>query len=491
MKKEEIFPYQRLIIVAYRLPFKFIKKKGGVTAFQNSGGLVSAILSLSNKLPLVDTGGNKSRIVWVGEGHEVPEKALNDMTISRNFDLKPVHIPENINNKYYGGFCNDTIWPLFHYFPSITTYDESYFNAYIQANKLFYEQIKKVIHPGDFIWVHDYQLFLVPDLIRRDFPNVTIGFFLHIPFPSYEIFRLLPRTWHNMILKGILGADIVGFHTKDYARYFIRSVQQTLGYKRRQNIISVDGRSVKAAAFPIGIDFDKFHEACLSPLVKKEKRKMIKQVRNKKLVFSVDRLDYTKGLLNRLRGIEFFLETNPSWQEKVIFNLVVVPSRDTIDRYKKMKKDIEANVGRINGKYSNIGWRPIIYQYTSLTFNELVALYDLSDVGLITPLRDGMNLVAKEYIACQVENIGVLILSEMAGASSELKEALIINPVDYKEMACAIKKALEMSTAEKEMRIKKMQSRIRNYDVFKWANEFFSQANVQQKQKLLQFTQNV
>ena len=294
-----------------------------------------------------------------------------------------------------------------------------------------------------------------------------------------------------MILKGILGADIVGFHTKDYARYFIRSVQQTLGYKRRQNIISVDGRSVKAAAFPIGIDFDKFHEACLSPLVKKEKRKMIKQVRNKKLVFSVDRLDYTKGLLNRLRGIEFFLETNPSWQEKVIFNLVVVPSRDTIDRYKKMKKDIEANVGRINGKYSNIGWRPIIYQYTSLTFNELVALYDLSDVGLITPLRDGMNLVAKEYIACQVENIGVLILSEMAGASSELKEALIINPVDYKEMACAIKKALEMSTAEKEMRIKKMQSSIRNYDVFKWANEFFSQANVQQKQKLLQFTQNV
>jgi trehalose 6-phosphate synthase/phosphatase len=242
-------------------------------------------------------------------------------------------------------------------------------------------------------------------------------------------------------------------------------------------MIMVEGRNVKAASFPIGIDFNKFHEACLSPTVKKEKRKILKHVKSKKLVFSVDRLDYTKGLLNRLRGIEYFLEINPSWHEKVIFNLVVVPSRDTIERYKMMKKEIEATVGRINGKYSNIGWRPIIYQYTSLTFHELVALYDLSDAGLITPLRDGMNLVAKEYIACQVENKGVLILSEMAGASAELKEALIINPVDYKEMADAIKKALEMSTADIEMRIKKMQNRIRYYDVFKWANEFFAQAS--------------
>jgi trehalose 6-phosphate synthase/phosphatase len=491
MKGPQNFPYKRLIIVAYRLPFKFIRKKNGTAAIQNSGGLVSAILSLSSKLPLVDKDGNKTRIVWVGEGHEVPDKYDNDRTISRDFDLHPVHIPEKINEKFYGGFCNDTIWPLFHYFPSITAYHESYFNAYIQANNLFYEQLKRIIQPGDFVWVHDYQLFLVPDLIRQNFPDITIGFFLHIPFPSYEIFRLLPRLWHNMILKGILGADIVGFHTKDYVRYFVRSVQLTLGYKRHQNTIMVDGRPVKAAAFPIGIDFNKFHDACLSPDVKKEKRKIIKFVKNKKLVFSVDRLDYTKGLLNRLRGIEYFLEANPSWHERVIFNLVVVPSRDTIERYKKMKKEIEATVGRINGKYSNLGWRPIIYQYTSLTFTELVALYDLSDAGLITPLRDGMNLVAKEYVACQVENKGVLILSEMTGASAELKEALIINPVDYKEMADAIKQALEMPSLEIEMKIKKMQKRIRDYDVFRWANEFFRQSGFSRNLKGKQIEQYV
>ncbi len=476
MERKKDFPFQRLVIVAYRLPFKFIRNKGGVTVHQNAGGLVSAVLSLSEQLPTVDQFGNKRKIVWVGEGKDLPYEIVKGKQSIKAFELVPVPIPEKVNEKFYGGFCNDMIWPLFHYFPSLANYDEHYFMAYVQANKLFYEQLKKVIRPGDFIWIHDYQLFLLPDLIRKEFPEIAIGFFLHIPFPSYEIFRLMPRTWHNKILNGMLGADLVGFHTKDYARYFLRSVQRSLGYKSHQNIILVDERKVKIGAFPIGIDFEKFHDACLSPSVKKEKQKIAKHVKNKKLVFSVDRLDYTKGLLNRLKGIEYFLENNSAWHEKVIFNIVVVPSRDTIDRYKKMKKEIEAAVGRINGKYSNIGWRPLIYQYTSLSFSELVALYDLSDAGLITPLRDGMNLVSKEYIACQVENKGVLILSEMAGASSELKnDALIINPFDYKEMAEAIKMAIEMPVEEIERRTAKLQSRVRNYTVFKWANEFFIQ----------------
>jgi len=476
MKTEPPFPFKRLVIVAYRLPFRFSRKKEGIVAAQNSGGLVSAILALSSRLPLPESDSDNRKIIWIGEGKEMTGKIINEKIIPRNFELSPVSIPAKVNEQYYGGFCNDTIWPLFHYFPSLVAYDEKYFDAYLQANKLFYDQLKKIIQPDDFVWVHDYQLLLVPSMVRRDFPEQRIGFFLHIPFPSYEIFRLMPRTWHNMILKGMLGADIVGFHTPDYARYFINSVQKSLGLKIRRNIISTDNRSVKATAFPIGIDFEKYNSASLAPAVKREKRKIKMNVRNMKLILSVDRLDYTKGLLSRLRGIEYFLETYPEWNEKVIFNLVVVPSRDTIDRYKKMKKDIEATVGRINGKYSNIGWRPIIYQYKSLSFTELVALYDMSNTGLITPLRDGMNLVSKEYIACQVENKGVLILSELAGASAELKDAIIINPFDYREMAEAIKMSLEMTIEEIKSRLSKMQYRISRYTVFTWASDFFKQA---------------
>lgn len=476
MKAFTKFPYNRLVIVAYRLPFKFIRRKDGIWASQNSGGLVSAVLSLSSKLLPAHNDPDNSKIVWIGEGKEINGKIINENAIPKNFELLPVNIPARLNEQYYGGFCNDTIWPLFHYFPSLVTYDEKYFDAYLQANKLFYDQLKKVIQPGDFVWVHDYQLFLIPDMVRRDFPELPIGFFLHIPFPSYEIFRLMPKTWHNMILKGMLGADIVGFQTTDYARYFIRSVQKSLGLKIRSNIIPIENRSVKATAFPIGIDFEKFNSACLTDAVKREKRKIKRNVKNMKLIFSVDRLDYTKGIVNRLRGIEYFLETYPEWNERVIFNLVVVPSRDTIERYRKMKKEIEATVGRINGKYSNFGWRPIIYQYKSLSFTELVALYDVCNTGLITPLRDGMNLVSKEYIACQAENKGVLILSEMAGASAELKDAILINPFDYREMAEAIRMSLAMPVNEIEHRLIRMQKRVQTYNVFKWASDIFKEA---------------
>jgi trehalose 6-phosphate synthase/phosphatase len=233
---------------------------------------------------------------------------------------------------------------------------------------------------------------------------------------------------------------------------------------------------VKADAFPIGIDYSKFHDACLSMPVICEKKKIHKNLPDQKLIFSVDRLDYTKGLLLRLKGYETFLEKYPEWHSKVVFNMVVVPSRDHIEKYRKLKKEIESTVGRINGKYSSLSWRPVIYQYKSLLFNELISLYGASDVGLITPLRDGMNLVAKEYIACQNDNKGVLILSEMAGAASELSEAILINPVDNNEMSEAIFNALEMNQPEKTIRLGRMQKRISEYNVFTWAFDFMDQA---------------
>lgn len=476
--------FKRIVIVAYRLPFRLVKKKQGYTLAQNSGGLVSAILSLSQKLG--SEQGDKIKLVWIGTGDKKMESAENP----KEFELHPVIIPPRINEKYYGGFCNDTIWPLFHYFPSRTNYDPEHFEAYVTANNLFFKKVKEVVRPGDFIWVHDYQLFLLPGLIRKRFPEAAISFFLHIPFPSYEIFRLLHRKWRSAILSGITGADVAGFHTNDYAQHFLKSVKRTLGYKIEHNNIVADSRLCKADTFPIGIDYARFHDACSSPKVIRQKERLKKILGAHKLVFSIDRLDYSKGLINRLQAYEIFLEKYPEWHYKVVFNMIVIPSRDTIEEYRIMKKEIEAHVGRINGRFSTLNWRPIVYQYRSLNFQELVAIYNAADTGLITPIRDGMNLVAKEFIACQTENPGILVLSEMTGAASELNEAILINPTDTDEIADAIDQALEMPESEKKLRIEKMQSRLLRYDVFRWASDFFqsvTDVKIQQKDMMINF----
>ena len=477
--------FKRLVIAAYRLPFKLSKAKNGYKAIQNSGGLVSAILALSENFKKSNADLKNSKIVWAGIADELPDDVTSDSLENENFEILPVTITEEVNELYYGGFCNNLIWPLFHYFPTYAVFKTEYFKAYEEANLRFCEELIKTIKPGDFIWIHDYQLMLLPEMIRQRIPDATIGFFLHIPFPSFEIFRLLPRHWRESIIKGLLGADLVGFHTHDYTQNFIKSVKRTTGYECPQNIIYTPNKLVKADAFPIGIDYDKFHDACLKKSVIAEKKKLKGHLSEQKLIFSVDRLDYSKGLLLKLNGYETFLEMHPEWRSKVVFNMVVVPSRDSIGKYKEMKKELESTVGRINGEYSSIAWRPIIYQYKSLSFKELIALYNVSEVGLITPLRDGMNLVAKEYIACQVENEGVLILSEMAGAAAELNEAIIINPVDNIEMAEAIFNALEMGTEEKHTRLERMKNRISNYNVFTWAFDFFNQTYETKKDQKL------
>jgi trehalose 6-phosphate synthase/phosphatase len=470
--------FRRIIIVAYRLPFKLVKKKDEHYLVQNSGGLVSAILSLSEKINGKD--GPMTKILWVGTG----DKNLAKYSGLSEFELYPLEIPDKVSDKYYGGFCNDTIWPLFHYFPFRTAYDSSFYDAYLKANNLFFRLLKDLIKPGDFIWIHDYQLFTLPGIIRHFFPTADIGFFLHIPFPSFELFRLLPRTWRESILNGILGADVIGFHTNDYTQHFIKSVKRTLGHKIERNLIYIEDRICKADAFPIGIDYDKFHKACSSKKTHRYKNRLKSYLSGNKLIFSVDRLDYTKGFLQRLLSYERFLEKYPEWHYKVVFNMVVVPSRYNIEAYRELRKEIEATVGRINGKYSTLNWRPLVYQYKSVPFNELVAIYNSSDLALITPIRDGMNLVAKEYVACQEDKKGMLILSELAGAAVELNEAILINPADIEETSDAINKGLSMSISEKEARIMKMQSRLKRYNVFTWATDFFTQVNEVKKEQM-------
>lgn len=485
----EFYNFNRIVIVAYRLPFRMVKKKTGPGLIQNSGGLVSAILSLSQKLKPRDH--NSEKLVWVGMGDKQMELSEKDKDLS----LYPVKIPEAVNEKYYSGFCNNTIWPLFHYFPSRTIYNEEDFDAYVTANNLFYKKLKEIIQPGDLVWVHDYQLFLLPQLIRKHFPEIAMGFFLHIPFPSFEMFRLLPRRWRNAILSGMTGADVIGFHTNDYTQHFIKSIKRTLGWKADRNNIDINGRLCKADTFPIGIDFKKFSDACFYPEVITRKEKLKKILNGCKLVFSIDRLDYSKGFLFRLRAFERFLEKYPEWRFKVVFNMIVIPSRDTIPDYQKMKKEIEAAVGKINGKYCTLNWRPVIYQYHSVNFKELIAVYNLSDAGFITPLRDGMNLVAKEFVACQHEDPGILILSEMAGAASELNEAILINPADIEESADSLNMALTMPVGEKKRRIEKMQSRLSRYDVFRWASDFFHSTgevrDIQNKMQVNMINENI
>jgi trehalose 6-phosphate synthase/phosphatase len=466
----------RLIIVAYRLPFKIIRDENGTSLFQNSGGLVSAVLSLAQGSHNTSYDF-EDKIQWVGYTDNTREELQGVRLENENFRAHPVFIDQQLNDNYYEGFCNDLIWPLFHYFPSLAKFDKEYFEAYQQANLLFYEAMKDIIQPDDVIWVHDYQLMMLPDLIRQTFPTNKIGFFFHIPFPSFEIFRLLPTTWRDAIIDGILGADVVGFHTNDFVEYFLKAVRMVIGQGNRMHYVTLNNRIVKVDAFPISIDYHKFNDAYNNPEVA-QYRENIRSELKEKIIFSVDRLDYSKGLLNRLNGFERFLEQHKDWHERVSFVMMVVPSRDQIEQYQQMKSDIDQSVGRINAKYGKINWQPILYQYRSMPFEELAGMYSASDVALITPVRDGMNLVCKEYVASRRDGCGVLILSEMAGAAAELGEALIINPTDSQDIADAILKALEMPTEEQTKRMEAMQKRLREYDVFAWTNDFFTQMHM-------------
>lgn len=466
----------RLLIISNRLPVTVVEKEGKLSFQQSMGGLVSGISSYLDSLKGISF--SSSEYVWIGwPGISVNNKMKLKLKekVSSEYQAYPVFLSERVMEKFYYGFCNKTIWPLFHYFPSYVVYNEDYWINYKDVNETFSDAIMEVIKPEDIVWIHDYHLMLLPKLLRERIPDVAIGFFLHIPFPSSEIFRLLPGKWRTDILNGLLGADLIGFHTHDYSQYFLRCVLRLLGYEHDLGKIIVQNRIVKVDTFPMGIDFERFYNASSSPRIQKERGRLKKTLKDRKIILSIDRLDYAKGIANRLLSFELFLERNPEWHKKVTLFLVVVPSRIGVERYAEMKNKIDELVGKINGRFSSSGWAPIFYQYRFFPFEPLVALYTVSDVALITPLRDGMNLIAKEYLASRTDKTGVLILSEMAGASKELGEAIILNPNSVEEMAEALKEALEMNQDEQFRRNQIMQDRLRNHDVICWAEDFIRQ----------------
>jgi trehalose 6-phosphate synthase/phosphatase len=475
---------RRLIIVSNRLPFSIDRNGGELKLRQSSGGLVSAIKSYFESDHLPEDVHEK---LWVGVAdfpQEEWEQVARNQYSDNDFEIKPLFIDKQLYDDYYNGFSNSVLWPLFHYFPTLAQFSANYsFESYLQVNKKFCKELLSILKPGDTIWIHDYQLMLLPQMIRSQESNATIGFFLHIPFPSYEIYRLLPNEWKKSLLQGLMGADLIVFHTHDYVQHFIQSVKMILGADSYFYTLQYDNRLVKVDLFPIGIDYVKFNKAADDPEVIQYRNEIKSNFENRKIIFSVDRLDYSKGIMDRLNGFEFFLEQNTIWKENIVFILNIVPSRDEIQTYLEQKKQLEEKIGMINGKFSTINWQPIIYRYQHLPFQELCALYQMADVALITPLRDGMNLVAKEFVASSVSRTGVLILSEFAGAASELNEAILVNPTDIQDVAASIDKALNMSLPEQRQRMVLMQRRLQEYDVIKWVNDFLEQLKETKKEQ--------
>ena len=413
----------RLVVVSNRLPFTVSFEEGQPKFTASAGGLTTGLWSYLERPPA--DAAKPLDFLWVGwPGTSVAaeqQAAVREFGAS-HFKAAPIFLPDESMDRFYLGFCNRTLWPLFHYFTTLTRFEETYWQEYQHINRVFAEALLKILRPDDLLWIHDYHLLLLPGLIREKFPDLPIGFFLHIPFPSYEVFRLLPQPWRTQIIEGLLGASLIGFHTHDYTRDFLTSVLRTVGYEHHLGELTLRDRVVKVDTFPMGIDFARFAQAATSPATDARVAELHAKCNGQKIIFSMDRLDYTKGIINRLRGYELFLKRNPAWHGKVVFIVSVAPSRIGVRSYQAMKQELEETVGRIVGTYGNVHWTPLVYQFRNLSFDEIIPLYRLCDVALITPLRDGMNLVAKEFIAARPDSTGVLILSEMAGAAKEMGE---------------------------------------------------------------------
>ncbi len=468
----------KTIIVSNRLPVK-IKEENGEYQFKPSeGGLATGLGSIYKQ------GGN----IWIGWPGMAVANTDKRKHITRHLaeeNMRPVFLTPTEIEEYYEGFSNETLWPNFHYFNQYTEYDDHLWKAYQKVNRKFAKEIASVVEPDDTIWIHDYQLLLLPQMIRESAPKASIGFFLHIPFPSYESFRLLP--WRRELLNGMLGSDLLGFHTYDDMRHFLSSVNRLAGIGNSNGKINVNNRLVMADALPMGIDYDKYAEAAASPETLAREVRYRTSVGSSRLILSIDRLDYSKGIPQRLKAFELFLKSYPEYREKVSLLMVVVPSRDQVGKYKELKEEIDLLVGRINGQYARLNWTPIHYFYRSFPLPALSAFYRMAEVALVTPMRDGMNLVCKEFIASKLDKKGVLILSEMAGSSKELSDAILINPNDIDQLVSALKKALSMPEKQQVLHMAVMQNSLKRYNIHHWVNLFMKRLDyIKSEQKSLE-----
>ncbi|KPK74305.1 MAG: hypothetical protein AMJ79_14515 [Phycisphaerae bacterium SM23_30] len=449
---------ERLINVSNRLPITI-----GKTVKKSSGGLIAALEGM----------GEKYDLRWIGWTGGVISDADRQREIIRdldeNYNCSPIFLSRKEINGYYNNFSNSSLWPLLHYMTTYSRYDEEWFEIYRTVNQYFAEAVADQAQEEDIIWIHDYHLMLLPSLLRQKNRHFTIGYFLHTPFPSYEVFRCHPN--REELLRGLLGADLIGFHTFGYLRHFRSTVLRVLGEESEMNYIAHENHLTRLGVYPIGINAAKFLQELQSPRYFRKLKEYQQVYRGKKVVLGVERLDYTKGIPRRMEAIERFLSSYPQ-RDNIVFILISVPSREDVSEYRNLLENIERKVSRINGKYSSIKNVPIHFINKSIDFSDLCTLYSLADVAIVTPLIDGMNLVAKEYLACQQENEGVLILSEFAGAAQELFNAIIVNPYNINQVAQSIHEALDLSGEEKKELIEPMRRRVLSHDARYWAETF-------------------
>jgi trehalose 6-phosphate synthase/phosphatase len=455
----------RLLIVSNRLPVTVRRTAEGIAVERSSGGLATGMEGLHR-----ERGG--PWIGWPGLALGGLDRAAREHVEARLGELRlvPVELSDDEIARYYEGYSNSVLWPMFHYLPTRLPPIVRDFDAYEAVNLRFAEEVAKVARPGDLVWIHDYQLMLLPQLVRERIPDARIGFFLHIPFPSSEIFRLLPH--RDRLLEGLLGADVLGFHTAIFVRHFASSALRLLGAPSEVDRIRWHGRDVRLGVFPMGIDAARFTERARSPAV--EELLAGHRASREQLLLGVDRLDYTKGIPRRLLAFELLLQAHPELRERIHLVQVAVPSRENVGAYAELRDEVDALVGRIHGQFATPSWSPIHYLYRGISQDELVALYRAADAMLVTPLRDGMNLVAKEFVASRVDEDGVLVLSEFAGAAAELSEALFVNPYDVEATALALHRALTMGREERRTRMAILRQRVMTYDVQRWAEAFVS-----------------
>ncbi len=444
----------RLIVAANRLPVRWNDEEQKWTA--SPGGLVSALVPV-----LRERGG-----VWVGwsgttggEGEQFEAEQIVN---------QPVPLDGEEIENHYDGFCNGTIWPLYHDAIRPPEYHRHWWRPHQRVNQRFADTVADVYQPHDLIWVHDYQLQLVPGMIRESIPDARIGFFLHIPFPPPEIFERLP--WRRSIMDGLLGADYIGFQTRRAALNFAAAAREFSGAKGPAGALRLDGRHVRAEAVPISIETERYSAVAGRP----ESQRVAAELRTdlgdpEIIILGVDRLDYTKGIDLRLRAIETLFDDHPELHGRVSFVQVAVPSREDVDEYQEIRRRVEELVGRINGRFGRAGWLPVHYMFRSLPFEELIGAYVAADVMLVTPLRDGMNLVAKEYVATRLDDSGVLILSEFAGAAERLDDALLVNPYHLDALAETIARAVDMDATEQQDRMRRLRRVVQRWDVHDWA----------------------
>ncbi|GHC59107.1 bifunctional alpha,alpha-trehalose-phosphate synthase (UDP-forming)/trehalose-phosphatase [Roseibacillus persicicus] len=455
---------KRLLMVSNRLPVK-IAADG--TATRTAGGLASAL----------EGAELENEQIWVGWPGGAEEEFDDPEAISKQLNEQntwPVFLSQAELDGFYEGYANSTLWPILHYMVERAKFSQEWWDSYKAVNQKFADVILSIAQDGDMIWIHDYHLFLLPELLRGTNMNLRVGFFLHTPFCSSEVFRVLPH--RAELLRGVLGADIIGFHTSSYLRHFRSTLLRVLGKESEMDSIWYGGREVRLLAAPIGhnhLGFQKCMEREDFGEIVAEHRE---ELNGKRLVLSVERLDYTKGVPQKLTAIHRFLKDNPEWCDEVIFVLISVPSRQGVEEYDQLTEEVQRAVGAINGEFGSVGHSPVQFLHRGFPPADLAALYALSELCLVTPLRDGMNLVAKEFLDCQREEIagrpGVLILSELAGAAEELSNAIQVNPHNTEEVADAIARALEMPDEERKFRIEAMQRRLRLRHSGPWAQSF-------------------